>query len=66
MRLKIDKASDALYLRLDEDAIVESQEVEPGVVLDFNAQGRVVGVEILSLSTRAGPDTLRLIQLETT
>lgn len=65
MRLKIDKASDALYLRLDEDAIVESQEVEPGVVLDFDAQGRVVGIEILALSTRTGPDTLRLIQLET-
>jgi uncharacterized protein YuzE len=66
MKLKIDKASDALYLRLDEDAIVESQEVEPGVVLDFDAQGRVVGVEILALSTRSGPDALRLIQLETT
>ena len=65
MRLKVDKASDALYLRLDEASIVESQEVEPGVVLDFDAQGRVVGVEILSLSTRASPETLRLIQLET-
>ncbi len=65
MRLKVDKTSDTLYLRLDEDAIVESQEVEPGVVLDFDAQGRVVGVEILDLSKRTGPDTLRLIQLET-
>lgn len=65
MRLKIDKESDALYLRLDEGPIIESQEVEPGVVLDFDAKGRVVGVEILALSTRTEPDKLKFIQVET-
>jgi uncharacterized protein YuzE len=65
MRLKIDKESDALYLRLDETAIVESEEVQPGVILDFNKKGQVVGVEILALSTRTGPDKLRVLQLET-
>ncbi len=35
MRLKIDKENDALYFRLDETAIVESEEVEPGVILDL-------------------------------
>ena len=53
MRIKIDKESDALYLRLNEDAIVESQEVEPGIILDFDAEGLVVGFEILGLSTRS-------------
>ena len=65
MRLKIDKESDALYLRLDESAVVESEQVKPGVVLDYDAQGRVVGVEILNLSTRVTPDRLRVLQLET-
>ena len=65
MKLKIDKESDALYLRLDETAIVESEEVQPGVILDFNKEGQVVGVEILALSTRTGPDKLRVLQLET-
>ncbi|MGQ9555495.1 MAG: DUF2283 domain-containing protein [Anaerolineae bacterium] len=65
MRLKIDRESDALYLRLDETAIVESEEVEPGVILDFDKDGRVVGVEILALSTRTEPDKLRTFQLET-
>ncbi|MBF0565843.1 MAG: DUF2283 domain-containing protein [Nitrospirae bacterium] len=36
MRLKVDKENDALYFRIDEAAIVESEEVEPGVILDFN------------------------------
>ncbi len=65
MRLKIDKESDALYLRLDEAEIVDSEEVQPGVILDFNKDNRVVGIEILNLSTRVGKDKLNLVQLET-
>jgi uncharacterized protein YuzE len=65
MRLKIDRENDALYLRLDETAISESEEVQPGVILDFDKNGRVVGIEILALSTRTQPDKLRVLQLET-
>ena len=46
MRLKIDKENDSLYLRLNETEIVESEEVQLGVILDFDQNGRVVGVEI--------------------
>jgi uncharacterized protein YuzE len=53
MRLHVDKEADALYLRLDNSKIVESEEVSPGVVLDFNAQNQVVGIEMLHLSRRA-------------
>lgn len=65
MRLKIDKENDVLYLRLDDAAIVESEEVQPGVILDFDKDNRVVGIEILSLSTRVQPEKLRVLQLET-
>lgn len=65
MRLKVDKENDALYLRLDEAAIVESEEVQPGVILDFDAAGRVVGIEILNLSVRVAPERLRVLQIET-
>lgn len=65
MKLRIDKESDALYLRLDETAIVESEEVQPGVILDFDEQGKVVGIEILGLSTRVQPEKLRVLQFET-
>ncbi len=53
MKLRIDKAADALYLRLDDSLIVESEEVSPGVVLDYNELNEVVGVEILYLSKRS-------------
>jgi uncharacterized protein YuzE len=65
MKLKIDKESDTLYLHLDEAEIVDSEEVQPSVILDFNKDNRVVGVEILNLSTRVAKDKLNLVQLET-
>jgi len=65
MRLKVDKEADALYFRLDETEIVESEEVQPGVILDFDRDGRVVGVEMLAISTRTEPETLNVLQFET-
>ena len=65
MRLKIDKENDALYFRLDETEIVELEEVQPGVILDFNKDNYVVGIEILDLSTRTTPENLRVFQFET-
>jgi uncharacterized protein YuzE len=52
MRLHVDKEADALYLRLDDSRIIESEEVSPGVILDYNEQNQVVGVEMLYLSKR--------------
>ena len=65
MRLKIDRENDALYFRLDETEIVESEEVQRGVILDFDKNGRVVGIEMLALSTRTQPEKLRIFQFET-
>ena len=67
MKLHVDTQADALYLRLDADtAIVESEEVAPGIVLDFDAAGRVVGFEMLRLSERTDAPNLRALQFETT
>ncbi len=65
MRLKVDKENDALYFRLDESSIVESEEVQPSVILDFNAEGKVVGIEMLNLSLRTKADQLKFFQYET-
>lgn len=65
MKLKIDRASDALYFRLDDSEIVESEEVRPGVILDFDAHGQMVGIQILRLSERVDPQGLKVLQFET-
>ncbi len=66
MRLRVDRENDALYFRLDETPVFDSEEVQPGVILDFDENGKVVGVEMLNLSTRIEPNDLRVLQFETT
>ena len=65
MRVKVDRDSDALYFRLDENRIVESEEVRPGVILDFDENDRVVGVEFLRISERATKEELSSMQFQT-
>jgi uncharacterized protein YuzE len=45
MRVHFDETANAVYVRLDESPIVESEEVQPGVVLDFDACDQVVRIE---------------------
>lgn len=66
MRLKTDPKNDALYFRLDESAVVDSEEVRPGVILDYDANDNVIGIEILGLSKRVPAETLKNLQFETT
>ena len=37
---------------LDNRKLFESEEVYPGIVLDFNEQNQVVGIEVLQLTSR--------------
>ena len=65
MKLKVDEKADALYLRLDDSKIIESKEVSPGIVLDYNDKDQVVGIEILNLSQRAPRLNPRELQFQT-
>jgi uncharacterized protein YuzE len=64
MRVHFDENADALYIRLDESKIVDSQEVEAGVILDFNEHNQIVGVEILRIKTRVPNANLRQMLFE--
>ena len=64
MKVRYDQTADAIYLRLDESPIVESEEVQPGIILDFNGDNQVVGVEILGVKTRAPQADLTRVQFE--
>ena len=55
MRVYYDQEADALYLRFDESKIVDSEEVRPCIVLDFNERDQVVGIEMLDLGKRGIP-----------
>ena len=46
MRLNYYKETDSLYIDLSHRTSVTSKEIAPGVVLDFDEQGQVVGIDI--------------------
>lgn len=65
MRLKVDQAADALYLALTEGPASRSEEVAPGIVVDYDEQGHIVGIEVFSLTKRAPKVGLRRLLFET-
>jgi uncharacterized protein YuzE len=65
MKLTVDPEADALYLRLNDAAIADSEQVASGVILDYDAQDNVVGVEMLNLSKRARKEDLKRLLFET-
>jgi uncharacterized protein YuzE len=54
IRIRIDQATDALYIGLTERPIKDSAEVADGFVVDYDAEDRIVGLEILDVAARTG------------
>lgn len=52
MKVDYDAHSDTLTIVLADVPVAESDEPRPGVILDWGADGRLVGIEILDASTR--------------
>lgn len=48
----------AAYLRLSAARVLESAEVSPGVVFDYDADGRIVGIELLDARAQLPADAL--------
>ena len=65
MKLTVDPEADALYLRLNDAQIADSEQVASGVILDYDAQDNIVGVEMLHLSKRARKEDLERLLFET-
>jgi uncharacterized protein YuzE len=64
MRIRVDKENDALYFRLDESRIAESEEMMPGAIFDFDANDLVVGIEFLNISMRASQEELSFVKFQ--
>lgn len=65
MRMRVDQGADAVYLNLTDRPIKDSAEVADGIVVDYDDEGRIVGVEILDASKRTDdPEVLKQFSLE--
>ncbi len=64
MRITYDSDVDALYIRFIETTVT-TDHVAAGVALDYAADGRIAGIEILDAGKRFGdPDVFRRVILE--
>jgi uncharacterized protein YuzE len=50
IKIKYDQEADAAYIRLSDEPVDASEEVRSNIVLDFDVQGRIVGIEVLHAS----------------
>lgn len=52
MKVNYDAASDTLTVILREGTVAESDENNPGVILDYDTQGNILSIEVLDASMR--------------
>ncbi len=65
MRVRVDHAADAVYLNLTDRPIKDSAEVADGIIVDYDDEGRIVGVEILDAAKRTDdPEALKQFSFE--
>jgi uncharacterized protein YuzE len=61
MLVHVDREADAIYLELSKEPIESSEEVFDGIILDYTADGHLVGMEILRVSQKSHADALKHI-----
>ncbi len=64
MKVHFDEKADAVYLKLNDVKIIDSEEVTPGVILDFDKDDQVVGIELLHMKKRVPLSELKQLQFE--
>jgi uncharacterized protein YuzE len=54
IRTSYDPEADAMFVWFGPEGVksVETQQVAPGIMLDLDSEGRVIGIEVLDLSER--------------
>ena len=64
MKITYDPGVDALYIRFSE-ATVTTKHLSEGLAADFDALGRLAGIEVLSAEYNLGPNALKQVTFET-
>ena len=64
MKIEYSKTADAIYVYFREVEAARSEDVQEGIVVDFDAQGQLVGIEILDVSSRLSVKDLVNVSIE--
>ncbi len=58
MKIEYDQEVDALYIRVQEKFVSTTKEIADGVNLDFDKDGKFIGLEILDATERYSPSDI--------
>jgi len=64
MKVNFDRETDALYVRFSDSPVAETAEVRPGVMFDYDAEGRIVAMEFLDASRTVAAGDMKKLALE--
>jgi uncharacterized protein YuzE len=54
-----DPDANALYVKFSDEKIEKTQELSPGIILDFDKRGHIVGIEMLDAKQKLSESTLK-------
>ena len=61
MKLEFDPTADAAYFEISSAPVEKTEEIDPGINADYDIEGRLVGIEVLSVSKRSMSETLEQV-----
>lgn len=63
MKIKYDSGADAMYIKLSDDKVDHTKELDENTIINFNKKGQVIGMEILFVKER-NPGLLKEFKVE--
>jgi uncharacterized protein YuzE len=60
MKLEFDPVADAVYFEISAAEVATTKEIEPGIIADYDAEGHLVRIEVLSVSKRSSSVSARV------
>jgi len=64
MKIRYDEEANALYIKLQDSRYYESDEIQDGFILDYDAEGNIIGIEILDVDKYLTVSDLATVNFE--
>lgn len=59
MKTTYDKEANALYVNFSDEKVASTEELRPGIILDFDAHGHIIGMEMLDAEKQLSAEALK-------
>jgi len=64
MKITFDKEADAVYIEFGDGKFASNKKIDNDTIIDLDAKGKILGIELLGVSKRMSKDFLSNISIE--